>query len=82
MDFYVYVLRSLTAKRFYIGQTNDPENRLRRHNEGRVKSTRAFRPWSIVYIEKYETRSEAAGRERELKSLEGTERFLGLIGIS
>jgi putative endonuclease len=82
MDFYVYVLRSLTTKRFYVGQTKDLANRLRRHNEGRVKSTRAFRPWSIVYVEKFETRLEAVGRERELKSLKGTERFLGLIGIS
>ncbi len=69
MSFCAYVLESLNSGRFYIGQTNDPEERLRRHNEGRVRSTKAMRPWSVVYFEKYETRAEAMRREKELKSL-------------
>ncbi|MCL4510703.1 MAG: GIY-YIG nuclease family protein [Bacteroidetes bacterium] len=81
-SFYVYVLMSLKSKGFYIGQTNNLTDRLRRHNEGRVRSTKAWRPWSLVYFEKYETRAEAMRRERELKSLKGNAKLLDIIGIS
>ncbi len=82
MNFYVYVLRSLKVERYYIGQTEDLADRLRRHNGGRVRSTKAYRPWSIVYFEKYETRAAAVRREQELKDLKGTARFLKLIGVA
>jgi len=82
MDFFVYVLRSLVKDRFYVGQTSDLSDRLRRHNEGRVKSTKALRPWSIVYFEKYETRAAAMRRERELNELKGTAKFLEVVGVA
>ena len=93
MSFFVYVLKSLKTGRFYVGQTNDLADRLRRHNEGRVKSTKAYAPWSMVYFEKYERRAEAMERacapsasarrrERELKSFKGTAKFLELIGVA
>ncbi|MCL5034585.1 MAG: GIY-YIG nuclease family protein [Bacteroidetes bacterium] len=82
MSFYVYVLKSGKTGKFYIGQTNDLEDRYRRHNEGRVKSTKAGVPWSVVYFEKYETRAEAMRREHELKSLKGNERFRRIVGVS
>ncbi len=82
MGYFVYVLVSLKRRKFYVGQTNDLADRLRRHNEGRVKSTKAYRPWSMVYFEKYETRAESMRRERELKSLKGTAKFLELVGAA
>ncbi|MCL4539905.1 MAG: GIY-YIG nuclease family protein [Bacteroidetes bacterium] len=82
MGFYVYVLKSLRVGKFYIGQTNSLDDRFRRHNEGRVKSTKAMRSWSMVYFEKYGTRAEAMRRELELKSLKGNERFRKIIGVS
>ncbi len=82
MNFYVYVLKSLKVGRFYIGQTNNLDDRFRRHNEGRVKSTKAMRPWLMVYFEKCGTRAEAMRREHELKSLKGNERFRRIIGVS
>ncbi len=82
MSFFAYVLMSLKTRRFYVGQTNDLTDRLRRHNEGRVRSTKAYAPWSMVYFEKYETRAEAVERERELKSFKGTAKFLELVGVA
>ena len=82
MSFFVYVLESLKTGGFYVGQTNDLTDRLRRHNEGRVRSTKAYAPWSMVYFEKYETRAEAVERERELKSFKGTAKFLELVGVA
>ena len=71
--FTVYILFSSTHDRYYIGQTNDIENRLIRHNSGYVKSTKAYKPWEMVYTEKFESRAEAMNRERYLKSMKSRE---------
>ncbi|MBS1539503.1 MAG: GIY-YIG nuclease family protein, partial [Bacteroidetes bacterium] len=34
MDFYVYILQSDKDQSFYIGQTNNLDERLKRHNLG------------------------------------------------
>ena len=65
---FVYVLRSVTAGRLYIGSTADPDQRLATHNAGRVPSTRPFRPWVRVLLETHPDRGAAEKRERYLKS--------------
>jgi len=69
--FYVYVLYSKNFDRIYIGQTSNISIRIKKHNEGRVKSTKAYIPWEIVYSESYSTRAEAMKREKELKTHRG-----------
>jgi len=66
---YVYILHSPVFKRFYIGQTNNMNNRLSFHNKGNVKSTKPYIPFELVgYIAK-SSRSEAMILERKLKNL-------------
>jgi putative endonuclease len=69
--FFFYVLKSEKDGSFYKGQTDNYEDRLRRHNAGMSKATRASRPWKLALLEEYETRSEAVKRERFLKSPAG-----------
>ncbi|MFB0516741.1 MAG: GIY-YIG nuclease family protein [Candidatus Neomarinimicrobiota bacterium] len=69
--FLTYVLHSPSHDRSYIGQTDNLDTRLSRHNAGLVRSTKAFRPWELLHIEKYSSRAEAMRRERELKSHKG-----------
>jgi putative endonuclease len=69
--FTVYVLLSEKFHKTYVGQTNNLDERIQRHNRGFVNSTKRFRPWCIIYIEKYETRSEAMKCEQWLKSGKG-----------
>jgi len=69
--FIVYVLYSRNFKRTYVGQTNNLEQRLERHNKGMVKSTRLFQPWDVAYHEQYRSRAEAMKREKWLKSGSG-----------
>lgn len=76
----VYVLRSLKDQKFYIGQTNDIEKRLQRHNNGFVVSTRSRRPFILVYNESFISRAEAMRREKYLKSLKGGSTFYRIIG--
>ncbi|MEX2597777.1 MAG: GIY-YIG nuclease family protein [Salibacteraceae bacterium] len=69
MDCHVYILRSLKNDRFYIGQTQNIQTRIEKHNAGYVKSTKPFSPWVIVYLETCEDRSSAMKREKKLKAL-------------
>ena len=66
--FFVYILQSVLNGRFYIGYSESPERRLAEHNAGKVKSTKAYLPWEMVYIEEFESRDEAVKREKYLKS--------------
>jgi len=66
--FYVYVLKSLVNRRYYIGHTNDIKLRFHQHNHGDVRSTHKFWPWMLLGFEIYEKRNEARWREYELKN--------------
>lgn len=66
--FYVYVIFSHDFDRIYIGMTSDLDKRLKEHNSGHSKSTKAFAPWEIVYSESFSSRKEARERENSLKS--------------
>ena len=65
---YVYVLYNKDYNRHYIGSTRDLDARIKAHRSGKVRSTKAYRPWDLVYQEKFDDYSEARKRELFLKS--------------
>lgn len=67
MRFTGYILQSEVNLGFYVGQSDDLEQRILAHNHGHVKSTKPHRPWKLVYFKQFETRSEAMAWEREVK---------------
>jgi len=78
MQFFVYALQSASG-RIYIGQTCDLAARLEQHNRGKVLSTRAGTPWTLIKSESYPTRAAARYREFCLKRSRGARlRWLGL----
>jgi putative endonuclease len=81
MQYFTYVLYSKKFGRIYIGQTNDLSIRFEKHNAGLVRSTKAYRPWIIIHVEEYSTRSQAMHREKELKSHQGRLFIQYLIAI-
>ncbi len=66
---YTYILYSKSHNRFYIGQTNGIEERLKRHNSGIERSTKPFAPWELIGCFEKESRSEAMILEKKLKNL-------------
>jgi putative endonuclease len=68
MKFFVYILQSELNNSFYIGQTSNVDERIKYHNKGYNRSTKAKRPWKIIYKEECSSRSEAMILERKLKS--------------
>jgi putative endonuclease len=65
--FYLYILHSCKDGTYYIGHTGDLKKRIHWHNAGYSLSTKAKRPWKLVYQEIYQTKSDAQKREYELK---------------
>jgi len=76
MDYFLYILRSLDNLHWYIGSTNNIKKRLGYHNRGNSKATKFYKPWQIVYIETFTTRSDAIKREMFLKSPKGYQTLL------
>ena len=54
--YYVYILESEKSGRHYVGLTSNLKRRLTEHNEGKVKSTKRYRPWKIIYTEEFSTK--------------------------
>ena len=78
--FYTYILQNQKGQ-FYIGQTSNIEDRLKRHNAGRSKYTHKRGPWTVVYVEQYSTRQDACKREREIKRWKKKKRIEQLIAL-
>jgi predicted GIY-YIG superfamily endonuclease len=68
---FVYVLQSAVDGRFYVGLTNDLQRRLSEHNRGKMKYTKAFRPWIIIFHEPQPDYPSARKREKYFKSAAG-----------
>ena len=68
MEFSVYILESLKDGSYYVASTSNLEDRLKRHNQGRVAYTKPRCPWKLVYSEEHPDRSSAAKHESEIKT--------------
>lgn len=66
---FVYILKSLKTNRYYIGSTFDLDERLKRHQNGLVFSTRNSRPWKKIFSQEYSTITQAKRIELRLKKL-------------
>lgn len=66
--FYVYVLRSLSDQKFYVGFTRNLRRRVQDHEKGLVPSTKQRNPFELVYWEGCLDQADATRREKYLKS--------------
>ncbi|MPM17020.1 hypothetical protein SDC9_63402 [bioreactor metagenome] len=73
--YYVYAIKSKEKEWIYVGITDNSERRLHQHNSGFNRSTKAYRPFEMFFIECIDTRENARIREKELKTTQG-KRFL------
>ena len=79
MIYYEYVLYSKTYDRLYIGQTNNIEDRIKRHNSGYEPATKVYRPWVILISFKYESREDAVKMEKYWKQSNNRRKLRQLI---
>ena len=64
---YLYLLRSLKDRKFYLGCTSNLKRRLDAHNQGLNTSTKMRKPFELVYCEIYPNSKLAKKREYQLK---------------
>ncbi|OGM24009.1 hypothetical protein A2865_00445 [Candidatus Woesebacteria bacterium RIFCSPHIGHO2_01_FULL_39_17] len=69
--FYVYVLKSLKSNFLYVGYSEDYRSRIKCHNNGEVQSTKAFKPYKLIFLEIYTNKTDAKRRESYLKTTKG-----------
>ena len=70
--YYVYILQSkINTDRFYIGFTENIENRLKDHNSGKDPHTSKYKPWRIKTAIAFTDRQKALDFERYLKTKSG-----------
>jgi len=81
MFYYVYFLRSLEEAKLYIGSTDGLKKRLKDHNQGKVKSTKAFKPWEIVYYEAHKNKTLALKAELFYKTSQGRRQIKKKLGL-
>ena len=79
-EFVVYILYSERFKKNYTGFTSSLIERFQSHNQLATKGyTLKFRPWVVIHVEFFYSKSEAMKREKYLKTGIGREFIQNLI---
>jgi putative endonuclease len=63
----MYILRSASTGRYYVGSSNDLKRRVSEHVRSHSLATRGRGPWKLVYEEPFDTLLEARRREFKIK---------------
>ena len=79
MKYHVYILESIEYGQYYIGQTQDLDKRIEKHNKGYVKSTKGKRPWKVLFSVECDSRSESMALEKKLKGFKSRKRIIKWI---
>jgi putative endonuclease len=67
--YYVYIILC-EGDSFYTGYTKNVKSRFRLHLNGKgARYTKMHKPKSLVYVEEFDSRSEAMKREKRIKQL-------------
>jgi putative endonuclease len=67
-QFWIYILASASGNAMYIGVTNNLENRLWEHRNGKGSEfAKKYRVTRLVYAEEYDNPTDAIAREKQLK---------------
>ena len=73
MNYFVHATKSQKYSRIYVGISKNPEQRLKEHNKSDTKSTKYYKPWTLIYKKFIGSRIEARKEEKRLKSGSGKE---------
>ncbi|MEO8590160.1 MAG: GIY-YIG nuclease family protein, partial [Flavobacteriales bacterium] len=70
---WTYAIASLSQAYIHVGLCGDVPERLARHQAGRERTTRPYRPFVLLLAEEHPDRLVAREREKYLKSGKGRE---------
>ena len=69
--YYVYIIFSVEYDEWYVGSTNDLQNRIHDHNSGKNLHTKKYKPWKLVHYSAFKSKTRALEFERYLKTGSG-----------
>jgi len=83
MEYVCYVLYSRSYEKIYIGYTAYLIGRILSHNKLGTKGfTVRYRPWEVVHVEFFASKSLALSREKQLRSSRGRAWIYSVISVS
>jgi putative endonuclease len=80
--FYTYILFSVTINKYCVGASENPEERLKKHNAKNKGFTNQANDWQIVFLKPFNTKSEVLAHERQIKSWKSSLKIQKLISSS
>ncbi len=63
--YYVYILEREINGDFYKGSSQDYIKRVAQHNNGESESTKSKRPWRLIFVRAFETKTDALIEEKD-----------------
>ena len=82
MRYYLYVLYSKQIDRYYVGATQDIEQRLLSHLSNHGGYTSRVKDWLVVYQEVFASKKEAYEREKQVKSWKSRKMIEKMISLT
>ena len=79
MAFFVYILYSKKADKFYVGETENVQERIKSHLAGISRYTSIADDWVLVHSEEFPTRLEAIKREKQIKRMKSRKYIISLL---
>jgi len=81
MMYFIYILYSPSADKYYVGHTDNPERRFISHNtSNRITYTSKYRPWKMVALfQCSEERGKALMIERFIKKQKSRSLIMSLV---
>ena len=79
--YYIYIIYSISADKYYIGHSNDPWRRLLEHNSNDLdKFTGKYKPWDLkVTFKVSERKGDADKIEKFIKKQKSRKLLINLI---
>ena len=82
MFYTVYILYSCSLDQYYIGHSQDVNDRIFRHTNSGSKATKKATDWKVVYTESFDSKAAAYKREMEIKRKKSKKYIEWLIGTA
>lgn len=77
--YYVYILYSKPKDFIYIGYSENLQQRVNAHNEGKSLSTKPYLPLELIHYEAYKNKRDAKRREKYLKMNRGRTTLITML---
>jgi putative endonuclease len=77
--FYTYIIYSKTVNKYNVGASENPQERLKKHNFKNGGFTNQASDWEIVFLQSFSTKSESLFFEKQIKAWKSRKKIEKLV---